>query len=123
MNWKFSKKTVRTAIKQDLSPDLNPLNYSIWGVLQNKTNATFHLNIGSLKTVIEKEWNKMSEEFILKVFKSFRRRIDTIIKKKMVAILNKLIVLYLSYNFVVYFLKWKLILFIKDWFIIILEYF
>ena len=39
-----------TAIKQDLSPDLNPLDYAI----------------GSLKTAIEQEWNKMSEKFILK---------------------------------------------------------
>ena len=30
-------------------------------VLENETNATSHLNIG-----FEEEWNKMSEEFILK---------------------------------------------------------
>ena len=36
------RKTVRTAIKQDLSPDLKPLNYTIWDVLENKTNATSH---------------------------------------------------------------------------------
>ena len=34
------------------------------------------------KTVIEKEWNKMSKKFILKAYKSYRRRIDTIIEKK-----------------------------------------
>ena len=48
------------------SPDLNLLDYTIWGVLENKTKATSHPNIGSFKTVIEEEWNKMSEEFILK---------------------------------------------------------
>ena len=42
------EKTVRTAIKQDLSPDRNPLDYVIWGVLENKTNANPHPNIGSL---------------------------------------------------------------------------
>ena len=58
---------MKTAIKQDLSPDLiNPLDYAIWGILENKTNATSHPNIASLKTAIEEEWNKMSEEFILK---------------------------------------------------------
>ena len=45
---KVHEKTVRTAIKQDLSPDLNPLDYVIWGVLKNKTNATSHPNIGLL---------------------------------------------------------------------------
>ena len=51
---------MRTAIKQDISPDLNPLDYALWGVLLNKTNATSHPNNGSLKTVTEKEWNKIN---------------------------------------------------------------
>ena len=76
---KAHKKTVRTAVKQDLSPDLNHLDYTIWGILENKTNATSHPNIGSLKTTIEEEWNKMSEEFFLKACKLFRRRVDIII--------------------------------------------
>ena len=78
---KVHKKTVRIAIKQDLSPDLNPLDCTIWGVLENKTNATSHPNIGLLKTAIEEEWNKMSEEFILKAYKSFQKHVDTIIEK------------------------------------------
>ena len=92
------------------------LYYTMWGILENKTNATSHQNIGLLKTAFEKEWNKMSEEFILEACKSFRRRADTKIekkkkKKKMVAILSKFTVLCLSSYFVVYFLKSKLILF------------
>ena len=31
---------------------LNPLDYAIWGVLENKTNVTSNPNIGSLKIVI-----------------------------------------------------------------------
>ena len=52
---KFHKKTVTTAIKQDLSTELDPLDYAIWSVLENETKATSHPNIGSLKTAIEKE--------------------------------------------------------------------
>ena len=58
------EKTVRTAIKEGLSPDLKPFDYNIYDVFENKANATFHPNIGLLKTAIEEEWNKMSEEFI-----------------------------------------------------------
>ena len=43
------------------SPDFKPFDYTLWGVLENKTNATFHSNIGSLKNTIEKKWNKMRE--------------------------------------------------------------
>ena len=67
---------MRTEIKQDLSPELNPLDYALWTVLDNKTN------IGSLKIAVEEEWNKISEEFILKPCKLFRRRVGKIIKKK-----------------------------------------
>ena len=42
------------------SPDCNPFDYAILGVLENKTNGTSHPNIGLIKTAIEKEWNKMS---------------------------------------------------------------
>ena len=92
------------------SPDRNPLDYAIWGVLENKMNATSHPNIGLLKTVIEKEWNKMSKEFILQTCKSFQRRLDKIIEK-MVSILYKFTDLCLSSYFVVYNRKLKLILF------------
>ena len=79
---KVHEKTVRIAIRQDLSPDLSLLDYATWGILENKTNETYHPNIGSLKTAIEEEWNKMSEEFILKACESFQRHVDTIIEKK-----------------------------------------
>ena len=75
---KVHEKTAKTAIIQDLSLDLNPFEY----LIVSKTNATFHPNIDSFKTAIKEEWNRMSEEFILKAFKSSQRRIDTIIEKK-----------------------------------------
>ena len=87
------------------SSDLNLLDYTIWSVLENKPNATSLPNIGSLKTAIEDERNKMFETFILKTSKSFRRRVDTIIEKKMAATLSKFTVLCLFSYFVVYFLK------------------
>ena len=96
------EKTVKTAIKQDLSPDPNPLDHVLWGVLENKINANSHPNIGSLKIIIEEEWNRMSEKCILKACKSFWRRVDTV-TEKMVAILSKFTVICLSSYFMVYF--------------------
>ena len=88
---RIRKHTLRTAIKLDLNPGHNPLDYAKWGVLKNKINTTSHPNICSLKNAIEKEWNKIPEELILKACKSLRRCVDTIIekKKKMTAVLNK----------------------------------
>ena len=52
----------------------------------NKTNATSHRNIDSYQTAIEEEWNKISEEFILRAYKSFRRCVE-IINEQMATIL------------------------------------
>ena len=65
------------------SPECRPLDYAIWGVLENKTNATFHPNIGSLKTAFEEEWNKCMKN----LFWRYANRlegifIDTITKNK-----------------------------------------
>ena len=68
---KVHEKTVKIAIKQDLSPDLNALDYAIWGVLENLINATSQSDIGSFKTTIDEEWNKICEEFSLKASESF----------------------------------------------------
>ena len=69
--WKVYEKNVWRAMKQDINTDLNPLDYAIWDVLENKTNATCHPNIGSLKTAIGKEWNWTSEESVLKASKRY----------------------------------------------------
>ena len=81
-NQKSISEIIDISLCPPSSPDHNHLDYAIWGVLENKTNATSHLNIGLFKTAFEEEWNKMSKEFILKTCKSFRRRVDTIIEKK-----------------------------------------
>ena len=52
---------MKTAIKQALSPDLNPLDYAMWGILETKTNATSYPNVDSLKTAIKEEWNRMAK--------------------------------------------------------------
>ena len=63
MNWKFERK-LRT-IKQVLSREYNLLDYAIRDIfLENKRKTTSYQNIGLLKTAIEEEWNKMSEELI-----------------------------------------------------------
>ena len=62
------------------SRDYNHLDNAISDTSENKTNATSDANIGSLKSAIKEEWNKMSAEFILRACKLFRRRVDTIIE-------------------------------------------
>ena len=104
----FNAKTKPKKISKIISlwppsnPDLNLLDYAIWGILEDKTNSTSHPSVGLLKTAIEKDGNKMSEKCILKAYKSFRRHVGTIIEK-ITAILSKFTVLCLSSYFVSFF--------------------
>jgi len=61
------------------SPDLNPLDFAVWGVLEKATNKTPHPNLESLKTAIKNEWANMSDTFLIDACKSFRRRIEAVI--------------------------------------------
>ncbi|QQP58172.1 Uncharacterized protein FKW44_003403, partial [Caligus rogercresseyi] len=62
------------------SPDLNPLDFAVWGELEKKTNRTPHPNVDALKATIRTEWDNMSEEFLINSCKSFRRRVEAVIK-------------------------------------------
>lgn len=64
------------------SPDLNPLDFFVCGYLENKSNATPHPNVDSLKAAIAEEWTSMPSETVIKACASFRRRVEAVIEAK-----------------------------------------
>ena len=62
------------------SPDANPLDYSIWSVIEAKACATPHPNLTELKASITREWAAMTDSYVVKTFKAFRPRIEAIIE-------------------------------------------
>lgn len=58
------------------SPDLNPLDYYVWGVLQQRVykNRTFN-TIDELKTAIRIEWNNLSQRGISRAIARFIPRL------------------------------------------------
>uniref|UniRef100_A0A914DXA4 Uncharacterized protein n=1 Tax=Acrobeloides nanus TaxID=290746 RepID=A0A914DXA4_9BILA len=44
------------------SPDLNPMDYSVWAILESKANAKAHKNLESLKKALQKAWKKLNNE-------------------------------------------------------------
>ena len=48
------------------SPDLNPLDFSIWANLRARVNEHQHPNIDTLKSTIIKAWNEFSRDEIVK---------------------------------------------------------
>jgi len=55
-------------LASDVAPnslDLNPMDYAVWGTLQQQVyhNRKFS-NVNQLKQAIVEEWNKLSQRFI-----------------------------------------------------------
>ena len=61
------------------SPDLNPLDYSIWARMKDDVQGVSHPNIDALKAKIAEKWAAMEEDYIRRVCGSFRRRIEATI--------------------------------------------
>ena len=86
------EKTVRTAIKQDLSPESNPLNYGIWGVLETKQIPLPIPILVRLGLILWRYGTKCLKKFF---WKSFRRCVDTIMEKWWPYSVNSLLCVYL----------------------------
>jgi hypothetical protein len=63
------------------NPDLNPLDYFVWSVIERHSNKTRHPNVASLKAAIEASFASM-EKILAKARARFRPRIETVIEVK-----------------------------------------
>ena len=60
------------------SPDLNCVDYSIWGALQQKVYKNRRIrDIGNLKAVLTDEWNRFPQDFIKNAVRQWRPRLQT----------------------------------------------
>jgi inhibitor of nuclear factor kappa-B kinase subunit alpha len=64
------------------SPDLNPLDYSIWGVLEAKACKTSHNSVDDLKASIVRAWRGLSKDYVVKTCRVFRTRLERVIEQE-----------------------------------------
>ena len=62
------------------SPDANPLDYGVWGVLKGKACRQHHATVDSLVHSMNEPWENMSADFIEKTCSRFRGRLEAIIE-------------------------------------------
>ena len=58
------------------SPDLNPLNYYVWSLVERVTNKSRHPNVTSLKIAIEAAFVDMDGDTLQRACEHFRSRIE-----------------------------------------------
>ena len=61
------------------SPDLNPMDYAIWSILQEKACQKPHPNVESLKRALKKAWNEITLETLVKIVDNFPKRLKACI--------------------------------------------
>ena len=64
------------------SPDLNPLDYSIWSILEKRVCSTPHQTLESLKAKLMKEWDTIRQETLRAACDLFPDRLKAVVKNK-----------------------------------------
>ena len=62
------------------SPDLNPMDYAVWGTLQQQ--VYHNRKFATVNLVIVKEWNKLSQCFIDRSIDEWRRRLTNVVQQQ-----------------------------------------
>ncbi|KZC05885.1 hypothetical protein WN55_06674 [Dufourea novaeangliae] len=57
------------------SPILNPMDYSIWSILEARTCAKRHKSLKALKESLRREWNKILMTELRRVSENFTTRL------------------------------------------------
>jgi hypothetical protein len=82
----FCKKEFPDMWDRDLwpsnSPDLNPMDFSVWGLLERNACATHHKSIEALKAALKKAWAKITPDLLTRIVANFRKRLKACIAAK-----------------------------------------
>ncbi|VDL64449.1 unnamed protein product [Nippostrongylus brasiliensis] len=53
------------------SPDLNPLNYSGWAILEKNVCSTRHSSLDTLKEALVKAWDELDNDYLRRTVDAF----------------------------------------------------
>ena len=64
------------------SPDLNPMDYSMWGILEGQIGNKKYASVAQLRAALIREWDNISLETLRKICGSWRNRLKLCINSK-----------------------------------------
>ena len=83
---KSCQKNAQISLQEDEwlpnSPELNPLDYAIWSILEEKACAKPHKDVESLKPALFKIWDKITVEMLEKIVDNFPKRLKACVEAK-----------------------------------------
>ena len=64
------------------SPDLNPMDYSIWSILQTNACVTSHAKVEALKASLKTAWVALSQNVVRAAVEGSERRLEAVARAK-----------------------------------------
>ena len=64
------------------SPDLNPVDYKIWSVLQERVYCGRITDVEHLKQRVREEWDKLDHSIVVKAIQQWRQRLLECVRVK-----------------------------------------
>ena len=61
-------------------PDLNPLDFFVWGVVERVNNKHLHNRMDSLRQAIAAAMENLNSDHVIAACSRFRRRIEAVIR-------------------------------------------
>uniref|UniRef100_A0A1I7Z1I3 DDE_3 domain-containing protein n=1 Tax=Steinernema glaseri TaxID=37863 RepID=A0A1I7Z1I3_9BILA len=62
------------------SPDLNPMNFAIWGMLEKEVSRIRHMTLESLRRSLERAWDRISDKVLAATTQNFVKRLRACIR-------------------------------------------
>ena len=64
------------------SPDLNPMDFCVWSVLESNACAKAHRSVEALKLTLEREWAKIPMDTLHAAVHAVPKRLKAVIRKR-----------------------------------------
>lgn len=64
------------------SPDINPMDFAIWSIIESEVSKISYSNLESLKKAITKAWSELHEDVVRKSCQSVVPRLKAVVKAK-----------------------------------------
>lgn len=61
------------------SPDCNPLDFYVWGVVEREVNKVRHASLDDVKAAVTKVMSSLSRDIVAKACASFRGRLEAVV--------------------------------------------
>lgn len=62
------------------SPDLNPMDFSVWSILEQKVSGVRYANVDSLKSALTRAWDEITVEECASIITNFRKHLQKCIE-------------------------------------------